>query len=99
MAVSTDTYLTLADAKIQLRIDDDGPEITLAAESAIAAAVSYVSKITGLPLLDADFVPAPADMPVIQRAVIIAAREFFEGASSVAARRALDVIAGALKRF
>ena len=104
MAVSTDTYLTLADAKIQLRIDDDGVAgdggvVTVAVESAIESAVGYVAKITGLPLMSADYTASAEDVAVIERAVIIAAREFFEGASSVAARRALDVIAGPLKRY
>ena len=185
MAASVDTYLTLDDAKIQLRCDDNGPEIRKAVNTAIADAVSYLSAKTELPLIDHDvkhdhypprqsqaplivrlaFVkgvkalaywstvgslrlapdghinprgglgrveahgehvlvyppadgwpamlpgspinlilnightPNDVDLPHVRRAVIIATREFFEGASSVAARRALDVIAGPLTQY
>ena len=101
MATSAD-YLTLEDAKVQLRIDDDGlagdgSVMTLAVESAISAAIAYISKTTGLALLDADYTAPPTDLPVIQRAVIIAAREFFEGATSIPRRSAVDKISAPLR--
>ena len=102
MATSAD-YLTLADAKVQLRIDDagvagDGSVMTLAVESAISAAIAYVGKSTGLPLLSADYTPAPADLPLIQRAVIVACREMFEGSVETPRRRAVDTITAPLRQ-
>ena len=50
MVATPADILSVVDARAQLRVDTDGPDSLI--ETAVRAAVAYVSKRTGLPIID-----------------------------------------------